>query len=156
MDPSRRRTMKIHVGTRCGRVPLSRADVVRLARRVAPPEWDADAEVEVIFVDDEAISALNRRFLGRRGPTDVIAFSFDASEEMGDDKTIGCVVVSAETARNEARRRGADARDELALYVVHGLLHLAGCDDAKPQLRREMRKREKQALAAAGFNAPSP
>jgi len=62
--------------------------------------------------------------------------------------------VSAETARRLARELGWQARHELAYYVVHGLLHLAGEDDGTPGERRRMRRRERAVMAAIGLPAP--
>jgi probable rRNA maturation factor len=55
-------------------------------------------------------------------------------------------------AREEATRRGNNPRDELALYIVHGLLHLTGYDDGNPGLRRRMYEREKEVLSKAGYD----
>jgi len=61
------------------------------------------------------------------------------------------VVASAETAQREGRARAIDPRDELLLYVVHGVLHLLGFDDHAPGDRRRMRAAERRALRAAGI-----
>ena len=61
------------------------------------------------------------------------------------------MVVNVEHAVAEAKARGGVAREELAMYVVHGLLHLAGYDDHSPADRRRMYAREKAVLAAAGY-----
>ena len=67
-----------------------------------------------------------RRHLGHDWPTDVISFGLS---EPGDPTLAGELVVSAEMAAATAREAGADPSAELALYVVHGLLHLCGLDD---------------------------
>jgi probable rRNA maturation factor len=67
----------------------------------------------------------------------------------------GDIVASAETARRVAREVGWQPRHELAYYVIHGLLHLAGYDDHSPADRRAMRARERVLLAAAGL-PPAP
>lgn len=126
-----------------------------LARRCLVGPCFAGAVVEVAFTDDAAIAELNRRFLKHEGPTDVLAFPLEDDVPGGEDPTIGLVVVSVETARREARRRGLDVRAELALYVAHGFLHLAGYDDASPGERRRMRAMERRVLAAAGFARPA-
>jgi probable rRNA maturation factor len=70
----------------------------------------------------------------------------------------GEVVLSVDTARREAARRGHSPYDELLLYAVHGVLHLLGHDDHDPLRRRRMRAAERRALAALGvgpvFRAP--
>jgi probable rRNA maturation factor len=106
----------------------------------------------VALVNDRTIAALNRRWLGHEGPTDSIAFAFD--DDPGPDGTRGEVVVSAETALREARDRGTDPREELLLYVAHGVLHLLGWQDDTPARRRAMNARARRLVALA--RRPSP
>ncbi len=105
-----------------------------------------DGEVSLALVGEEEMAALNRRFLGREGATDVLAFPYGRS----DHHVAGEVVVNAEMAVREAADRPHDAADELMLYVAHGVLHLLGYDDHEPERRRRMRERERQALEAVG------
>jgi probable rRNA maturation factor len=95
-------------------------------------------ELSIALVDDATIAALNQQFLNHAGPTDVISF------DLGDD--LGEIIVSAERAVIVARRHRLPPHAELALYLVHGLLHLAGLDDRTPAQRRSMRRAEKLVL----------
>jgi probable rRNA maturation factor len=95
-------------------------------------------ELSVALVDDAAIAAINQQFLHHAGPTDVISF------DLGDG--LGEIIVSAERAVIIARRLRRPPAAELALYLVHGLLHLAGCDDLTPAQRRAMRAAERRCL----------
>jgi probable rRNA maturation factor len=92
------------------------------------------------------MSELNRRFLRRRGVTDVLAFPYETEGEV----LSGEIVVNAEQAVREAAERAHSATDELMLYLVHGLLHLLGYEDQTPAGARRMRRREKAILEAAG------
>jgi probable rRNA maturation factor len=85
-------------------------------------------EVSVALVSDRRIADLHRRFLNERGPTDVITFQH------------GEIVISAETARRQARAFGTSLEHELHLYIVHGLLHLHGYDDKTPAGAAEMKR----------------
>jgi probable rRNA maturation factor len=67
---------------------------------------------------------------------------------------VGELVVSAEMACQSARELGVEPCDELALYVVHGLLHLCGWDDRNVTERERMREREVQLLTLAGIKSP--
>jgi len=107
------------------------------------------ANISVAIVDDPTIHALNRRYLQHDGPTDVLSFLLDRSEESLE----GEVVVSADTAAGSAAQFGWSARDELLLYVVHGILHLVGCDDGLPEDRADMRRRERASLARFGLES---
>jgi probable rRNA maturation factor len=149
--------LKVRIQNKAGKLPLTRAEVVALVRAAAPCGWLHDGAVDVLVTDDRGIGVLNRRFLDREGPTDVIAFSLadegspPENVQKGDDNTLGEVVISAETARRVAKERGHGFREELALYVVHGLTHLAGYDDATAAQKRRMYAREREVLTAAGY-----
>lgn len=83
-------------------------------------------EVTVAIVSDRRIAEIHVEFMGLEGPTDVITF------EHGD------IVISVETARAYAERYRQSVDHEVALYIVHGLLHLNGFDDLEPRARRRM------------------
>ena len=107
----------------------------------------------VVLVDDATIHDLNRRFLDHDEPTDVITFPLS---EPGDPELSGELVVSAEMAVATAGESGADPLHELALYVVHGLLHLCGLDDQTPEDADAMRAGEGEALASLGLTNTFP
>ena len=90
-----------------------------------PVEHD---EVEVTVVSDAVIADLHRRFMNIPGPTDVITFAH------------GEIVMSAGTARRNALRYGHSVEAELALYTIHGLLHLNGFDDIETRFAIRMRR----------------
>jgi probable rRNA maturation factor len=88
--------------------------------------------VEVAVVTDEVIGQIHLDFMNIAGPTDVITFEH------------GEIVLSAETAATYAAQHRHSVDDELALYIVHGLLHLNGYDDqTAPAKKRMFRVQEK-------------
>ena len=91
---------------------------------------------------------MNRRHLGHDWPTDVIAFGLS---DPGEPILSGEVVLSAEMAAATARAAGTDPEAELALYLVHGLLHLCGYDDHSAEDVAAIRRREGEILASAGL-----
>ena len=123
----------------------------RVVRRAVAAIGAEAAEITVLVADDRRIATLHDRWMGIPGPTDVLTFDLAAA---GADGLTGDIVVSAETARRVARELGWQPRHELAYYVVHGLLHLAGEDDGTPGERRRMRRRERAVMAAVGLPAP--
>lgn len=123
-----------------------------VARRALERQGVEAAEICVLLVDDRGIAGLHERWLGISGPTDVI--TFDLSDAARPGVLHGDIAVSAETARRVARELGWQPRHELAYYVVHGILHLAGYDDHDPADRRAMRARERVLMLAAGLPAP--
>jgi probable rRNA maturation factor len=127
--------------------PIESREIRDLVRRVLYDERVDRAQISVAVVDDATIHELNRRHLAHDCPTDVITFVL--SDDDSDDLS-GEIVVSAETAERVARAAGNDPEAELTLYLVHGLLHLLGCDDRTPAAASEMRRRESEVLARLG------
>jgi probable rRNA maturation factor len=131
--------------------------LAQLVRATLASEGVDRASISVAVVDDATIRTINRRHLDHDWPTDVISFGLSDPD---DDALTGALVVSAEMAATTARAAGVPAWDELALYLVHGLLHLCGHDDSTPETRRAIRRREGEVLAASGlsntFSATGP
>ncbi len=107
----------------------------------------ARGTVSVAVVDDEEIRKIHREFLGVDEATDVLSFRLDSACPGTHDDTLGEIVVSAETALREARKRGLPPERELALYAIHGALHLVGWDDLTAKDRRQMRLMERKYLS---------
>ena len=101
-----------------------------------PPVLAKLPAVEVAVVSAAAMSRVHVDFMGIDGPTDVITFPY------------GEIVVCAEIAAENAARYVVAFDDELALYVIHGLLHLNGFDDLSPAPARKMRTRQAKILSA--------
>ena len=100
-----------------------------------------DGELSLAFMTDAKLAKLHGDFLDDPTTTDVI--TFEGQPEFG---VAGEVCVSADTAATFAKTHGKDFSEELALYVVHGWLHLAGYDDLVPVKKRRMRAAEARAL----------
>jgi probable rRNA maturation factor len=103
-------------------------------------------EVSVAIVGDKQIREINRRYLCRDRITDVIAFTYSRA----GGHLEGEIVLNADEAARRAEHAAHGAADELALYAVHGALHLLGYEDAEPGQRRQMHERALQVLASAG------
>lgn len=144
-----RRSRSVRVFNGHPRLRIPRESVARLVRVLddiaddhgwSPP----DGELSVAFLTETALARIHGDFMGDPSPTDVITFPGDSNTG-----TMGEICVSADKAATLALRRGFEFPGELALYIVHGWLHLSGCDDKTPAKRREMRAAERTALAAA-------
>lgn len=136
--------MKIEIANLNENLSLDEEALKKLLTKVLQRGGEKRARVSVALVDDKTMAGLNRRYLGRRGPTDVLAFPFDQGPA---GKDLGEIVISVETARKVARRRKKSIKQEIYLYAVHGLLHLLGFDHKTPREAKEMRKKEIEALA---------
>lgn len=93
-------------------------------------------EISVLLVSDQRMVALHRAFMGKNARTDVLTFQH------------GEIVISVETARDNARRFGNPLRQEIVLCIVHGLLHLHGFGDQTKAEARRMRAAESRILRA--------
>jgi probable rRNA maturation factor len=133
-------------------VPIDRARMREVARAVLAGEGVAEADISLAFVDNPTIHRLNQRYLQHDEPTDVLSFPLGE----GGNKLAGELVIGAEVARAQAAERGHDVQAELALYVIHGLLHLCGHDDRGPAEARAMRERERHYLAQLGLPDIAP
>ncbi len=134
-------------------VAVDRGAMRQIARTVLEGEDVTDAEISLAFVDNETIHRLNKRYLDHDEPTDVLSFPLS---EGGSAKLVGELVIGAEVARDQAADRGHDVQAELALYVIHGLLHLCGYDDASPAGAAQMRQRERFHLGRLGLPDIAP
>jgi probable rRNA maturation factor len=117
------------------------ASVVRhaMAHLRLPP-----GEVSVVLLGDAAIQSLNRRHLNHDWPTDVVTFPISEPDESAIH---GEIVISTETAIREATRLGHGPAREVALYAIHGVLHLAGFDDHEPSGVSRMREMEREIMS---------
>lgn len=137
--------MRVEVAIRHGPIECDPEAIRALVRTVLKGEGK-DAELSIALVGDEEMAGLNRRYLGREGVTDVLAFPYESDER----SLSGEIIVNAELAEREAAGRSHGPDDELTLYVVHGLLHLLGYDDREAEAAARMRERERAILETAG------
>ena len=125
------------------------AQTVLKAEGVAPPY-----EVSLVFTDSEAVKQLNRDYRGVDEPTDVLAFYMlpqkgaDSSFALPPDGVtrLGEVIISYPQAAEQAREQGHSPERELALLIIHGILHLLGYDHEEPEEESKMRERERDLL----------
>lgn len=140
---------------------------VRLARHVLDAErFGVDAELTLVFVDEPTMAEYHERFLDEPGPTDVMAFPIDVdlppggrfpdngdrgpgspvSEGTEPPAMLGDVMVCPAFAAREARSRGVAVEAELALLIVHGVLHLLNYDHHEPSEEAVMQARQQELL----------
>jgi probable rRNA maturation factor len=132
-------------------VVVDRKRLRETAQRVLEGEGIRDAEISLAFVDNPTIHQLNKRYLNHDEPTDVLSFPLSEGKRLA-----GELVIGAEVARAQADGAGHDVQAELGLYVIHGLLHLCGYDDAEPKDAAKMRERERHYLKEMGWPDIAP
>jgi rRNA maturation RNase YbeY len=141
------------------RVPVENS-LVSAARRAAEAALSSTAlqgevELGIAFVDDIAMQELNLRYRGKNEPTDVLSFSM-GEEELQEDGSLvlllGDVVVSLETALRSADALRRALPEEVAMLLVHGVLHLVGYDHETDEDAARMRGKEEEILKTLGSN----
>lgn len=135
-----------------------------------------DAELSVLFVDETTIAALNERFLGHEGPTDVLSFpiedgpapsgrspdgggngpGWEPPDEGELPTLLGDVVICPEVAWRNAPEHAGTYDDEIALLLVHGILHLLGMDHELAEEAEVMEARESELLARFHLGPGTP
>jgi probable rRNA maturation factor len=132
-------------------VPIDPRRMREVARAVLEGEGQGDGRVTIALMDNTSIQTLNKRYLNHDEPTDVLSFPLSEGKTLEGDLAVG-----AEVAQAQATQRGHDVGAELALYVIHGILHLCGYDDHDEKGRARMRERERHYLAQLGLPDIAP
>ncbi len=143
--------------------------LVRVARSTLIGEGGTAGRLDLMTVDRDEMAALNVEHMGHSGPTDVLSFPLDAddlppsgagvghgAEAIADRPPVhlGDIVVCPDVARVQAPDHCGTVEAELALLVVHGVLHVLGHDHAEPEERAQMVARERHHLAGLGHVHP--
>jgi probable rRNA maturation factor len=146
--------------------PVDALRLVHLAKAVLAAQGvKADSELSMLFVDEDAMAELNKRFLGKDGPTDVLAFPIDDDDvaeggrspdslgpgngvdpDADPPNLLGDVVVCPAVAARNAPDHAGTYEDEMALLVVHGILHILGMDHVDNEEAEAMEQRERELL----------
>ena len=114
-------------------------------------EGVASGELDLSFVSPAEMTELNEGHMGKVGPTDVLAFPIDGEDTdpmPGVPVLLGDVIVCPAVAHENAQGDGKATDDEIALLIVHGVLHVLGHDHQDPAETERMQSREKALLSA--------
>ena len=129
---------------------VSRRWLVGLAGRLLGLVEIHDAELGLVLTGEEEIRRLNRQFRGVDEPTDVLAFPLEGDPPFPSPdgrRHLGEVFISLPRAKAQARAYRHPLKQELALLVAHGLLHLLGYDDQEPRAKRRMFREQARLLS---------
>ena len=121
---------------------IREAEVSAWVRQVAKSYGKVIGDVNYIFVDDETMLDINRRFIGHDYYTDHIGFDYSQ-----DDALSGDIYISLDTVGSNAKLFGVTFDEELRRIIIHGLLHLCGLRDKTDEEQQQMRQAEDIALA---------
>lgn len=122
--------------TRAISLALLRRITARYLDQVAPQGY----ELGIHLVAAKEMAKLNEQYLQHEGSTDVITFNYREGKQAGP--VLGEIFICVDDAIKQAKEFRATWQSEVVRYVVHGVLHLLGYEDLKPDLRREMKREE--------------
>ncbi len=110
--------------------------------------FERDLIINIAFVNDREMAKINEDYVGHEGTTDVITFCYlEGDDELFDGDIAVDLFVCADVAQREGlKRKNSTYARELALYIVHGLLHSFGEDDLDVVSRKRMRRREREVM----------
>jgi probable rRNA maturation factor len=127
--------------------PVALPRMQRLARRaVRSLQIRTPGLLAITFITGRRIRALNRRFLRHDWETDVLSFRYEAPPRRDPRVPVGEILIAPRQARRYARTHDIPYEQELARYVVHGLLHWLGEEDATAKQQQRMRRMEDRLL----------
>jgi len=117
-----------------------------------------DGELSILIVDDPEIAGLNKRYLNRSGPTNVIAFPMQQGPfRQITPNLLGDVVISIDTAAREAQEAGISVESRLDQLLIHGILHLLGFDHEKtPEEANRMDRKAEELLELLSESRSAP
>lgn len=142
----------VRISRRIGKASKAEAGIRKAIVAVLRRHRAGRARISVALVDDGVMARLNRDFRGHKGPTDVLSFDLRDAEN-GPIVIDGEIVISVDMAAKRAREHGHTVTAELALYAVHGTLHLLGYDDRSKSDATRMHVMEDEILTSIGFRA---
>ena len=126
-------------------------------RALIAQDVTSNAELGLFIAGGEKVQQLNRDYLGKDEPTDVIAFSMLPTKEKPDSPRfisppdgvmhLGEVIISYPQVIRQAEERNHSIEKEITILIIHGVLHLLGYEDEKPELKQKMAAREKEILS---------
>ncbi len=109
-------------------------------------------ELNLLFIDRQSMTELNAEHMGEDGCTDVLSFPIDADGDddldalFGGPTLLGDIAICPAYAADQAPEHAGTYDDEIALLIVHGVLHILGMDHAEPEEAAEMQAAEQQLL----------
>ena len=131
-------------------------------------QFPHNAEISVVFIDNDQIQELNREYRGKDMPTDVLSFpmipfetpaDYSVVEDQDeyfdldtDELLLGDVMISVDRVFSQAEEYGHSTEREFSFLFAHSMLHLLGYDHMEPEEAAVMEKKQSEALAALGIN----
>jgi probable rRNA maturation factor len=137
--------MKILIANQQKSIKINRRKIRSAMIRLMKATNCTGKEISISIVDDTTIQTLNREYLKRDKPTNVISFSLQEGEYGGvNADVLGDIVISAETAARDAVKGGLTFEEEIIFLLVHGFLHLIGYNHENTSRANAARMKQKE------------
>jgi len=137
--------MKILIENRQTAIKIERRRIRGTVSRILKILNCAGKEISISFTDDEKIKKLNKQYLGRNKPTNVLSFSLQEGEYGNiNPQTLGDVVISVETAQKDAVNGKLTFEQEIDFLIIHGILHLLGYNHENTTAEETKKMKQKE------------
>ncbi|MDD5342869.1 MAG: rRNA maturation RNase YbeY [Smithella sp.] len=143
--------MKLQIENNQNKIKIDKRRIRSTVLRIMRILDCADKEISLSFVDDEKIKELNKEYLGKDKPTNVISFSLREGEYSDiNPQIMGDIIISVETAQRDALWGNLTVSQEIDFLIIHGILHLLGYNHENTTRKEtnKMRKKEKDLFTA--------
>lgn len=139
--------MKIQIANKQNKIKIAKRDIRSTVIKLLKYLNCTDKEISISLVDDKTIQQMNYQYLERDKPTNVLSFSLQEGKFSNiNPQILGDIVISVDTARQEASLRNFTFEQEIDFLIIHGLLHLLGYNHEKTtkEETRKMQRKEKK------------
>ncbi|MBN2136233.1 MAG: rRNA maturation RNase YbeY [Sedimentisphaerales bacterium] len=147
--PPAQENIVVQIAAEFGGVNVNQPGIEELVKTVCKKFELTEATVSIAIIDDTRFRELNARFRKSTSTSDCL--SFDLSDAEDESQKLFELIVNGEMAREQAELRGHSCEAELALYVIHGLLHNLGFDDSNQTQAKRMHQTEDEILRQLGY-----
>ncbi len=150
MESIKSKNNEVAIAVNDPKFKIKTGPVIKLAQAALDHLQFKNTYVSIVFETDQKVKNINQKFLKHNWFTDVLAFPFYYGTKINKKGgLLGEVIISPKRAKIQSKEFGASFNEELARYVCHGILHLAGYKDKSPMDQKKMRRNEDQILAQA-------
>jgi len=144
--------MKLQIENSQNKIKIDKRRIRSTVLRIMRILDCADKEISLSFVDDEKIKELNKEYLGKDKPTNVISFSLREGEYSDiNPQIMGDIIISIETAQRDALWGNLTVSQEIDFLIIHGILHLLGYNHRKYDQEKKQTKCGKKKMIYSKF-----
>lgn len=137
--------MKIQIENQQKRIKIDKRKIRIKVNKLLKIMDCANKEISITFVDDVTIQRINKQYLSKDKPTNVISFSLQEGEFGGiNPEVLGDVVISVDTASSDADKGNLSFDEEILFLIIHGLLHLTGYNHENTSKANALKMKQKE------------